>query len=100
MSRSRQRRRSTRPPPAPPACAPLYCSLLRCCSLQGEQASGGGHYTPPPMLCPLRAGTGLYCNLASRGQQRAQTLRLQNAYGESERPVTCRPSTAPCDWST
>lgn len=101
VGRGRQRRRSSHPPTAPPACAPLYCSLLHCCSLQGEQARARGvgvheHYTPPPMLCPLRAGTGLYCNLASRRQQRAQTVRLQNSDSEFDgwapAPVTCRPS--------
>lgn len=86
---------------APPARVSLFCSLLRCCSLQGEQARAGDrdvheHYTPPPMLCPRRAGTGLYCNLASRRQQRAQTVRLQNSDGEFDNwapaPVTCRRS--------
>ncbi|XP_040887887.1 transcriptional-regulating factor 1-like [Toxotes jaculatrix] len=39
---------------------------------------GRGHYTPPPMLCPLRAGPGLYCSLATRRQQRVQTVQLHN----------------------
>lgn len=106
VCRGRQRRRSSRPTLAPPTCALLYCSLLRCCNLQGGQARAGaepedgaevkaGHYTPPPMLCPLRAGTGLYCNLASRRQQRVQTAWLQNSDGEmyswAPAPVTCRP---------
>ncbi|XP_067439185.1 uncharacterized protein [Thunnus thynnus] len=41
---------------------------------------GRGHYTPPPMLCPLRAGPGLYCSLTTRRQQRAQTVQLHNSH--------------------
>ncbi|XP_076579456.1 transcriptional-regulating factor 1-like [Chaetodon auriga] len=69
--------------------AVLYHSLLR---VQDEDAavSGGGdgavtgddgvHYTPPPMLCPLRAGPGLYCSLTTRRQQRVQTVQLHNTH--------------------
>lgn len=101
VCRSRPRRRSSHLPTVPPSCTLLYCSLLRSSSLQGEQVRAGvggvhEHYTPPPMLCPLRAGTGLYCNLASRRQQRAQTVRLQNSNSEFDvwetGPVTCLPS--------
>ncbi|KAM6957938.1 transcriptional-regulating factor 1-like [Tautogolabrus adspersus] len=41
---------------------------------------GGVHYTPPPMLCPLRAGPGLYCSLTTRWQQRAQPVQLHDAH--------------------
>lgn len=49
----------------------------------GEAAIGGEHYTPPPMLCPLRAGPGLYCSLTTRRQQRVQTVLLHNAHSKS-----------------
>uniref|UniRef100_A0A8P4G609 Transcriptional-regulating factor 1 n=1 Tax=Dicentrarchus labrax TaxID=13489 RepID=A0A8P4G609_DICLA len=42
------------------------------------RGDGGVHYTPPPMLCPLRAGPGLYCSLTSRRQQRVQTVQIHN----------------------
>lgn len=50
----------------------------------GEGVSGGGrsHYTPPPMLCPHRAGSGLYCSLTRR-QQRVQTVQLHNTQSKS-----------------
>ncbi|CAJ1087458.1 mitotic deacetylase-associated SANT domain protein-like [Xyrichtys novacula] len=35
----------------------------------GGDDTGVTHYTPPPMLCPLRAGPGLFCSLTTRGQQ-------------------------------
>lgn len=59
----------------------LYQSLLH------EDASMGNgvsfrHYTPPPMLCPVRAGPGLYCSLTSRKMKRAQTIQLHNTPGE------------------
>ncbi|XP_030608656.1 uncharacterized protein LOC115796392 [Archocentrus centrarchus] len=43
---------------------------------------GGGHYTPPPMLCPQRAGSGLYCSLTTRRQQRVQTVQLHNGISD------------------
>ncbi|XP_011604630.1 transcriptional-regulating factor 1-like isoform X2 [Takifugu rubripes] len=59
----------------------LYQSLLH------EDASMGNgvsfrHYTPPPMLCPVRAGPGLYCSLTSRRVKRAQTIQLHNTPGD------------------
>ncbi|XP_068587211.1 transcriptional-regulating factor 1-like isoform X2 [Cebidichthys violaceus] len=77
-----QRRRCGRPPPTAEGGAPLYRSLLR--QEEEEEEDGdkagddGAHYTPPPVLCPIRAGPGLYCSLATRGQQRVQTVRLNN----------------------
>ncbi|XP_050921729.1 uncharacterized protein LOC108873216 isoform X6 [Lates calcarifer] len=46
----------------------------------GAVDGGRGHYTPPPMLCPLRVGPGLYCSLNTRRQQRVQTVQLHNTY--------------------
>ncbi|XP_034467445.1 zinc finger protein 541-like isoform X2 [Hippoglossus hippoglossus] len=37
-----------------------------------------GHYTPPLMLCPIRAGPGLYCSVTTRRQRRAQTVQLHS----------------------
>ncbi|XP_035854714.1 uncharacterized protein LOC116055634 [Sander lucioperca] len=74
-------KRCSRPSPATGGAAPLYRSLLH----PEEQEAGDGvvagiHYTPPPMLCPLRAGLGLYCSLATGRQQRVQTVQLHNAH--------------------
>lgn len=44
---------------------------------RGDGVSGV-HYTPPPMLCPVRAGPGLYCSLSSRRQQRVQSVQLHS----------------------
>ncbi|XP_044043456.1 mitotic deacetylase-associated SANT domain protein-like [Siniperca chuatsi] len=87
-------RRSSRLSPATGGAA-LYRSLLRQEEeegvARGDGAASGGrddeeavvvggdsgvHYTPPPMLCPLRAGPGLYCSLATGRQQRVQTVQL------------------------
>ena len=43
----------------------------------------GGHYTPPLMLCPIRAGPGLYCSVTTRRQRRAQTVQLHSSNSES-----------------
>ena len=48
----------------------------------GGDSVSGGHYTPPPMLCPLRVGPGLYCSLTIRGQQRVQTVQLHNTHSK------------------
>ncbi|KAF3688352.1 Transcriptional-regulating factor 1 [Channa argus] len=52
----------------------------------GEACGDDGarcHYTPPPMLCPLRPGTGLYCSLISlKGQQRVQLHNTHNGLNE------------------
>ncbi|XP_068165783.1 uncharacterized protein [Antennarius striatus] len=83
-------RRGRHHPPPEAGFPALYHSLLH---LDGEvtvigsrandSKSGGvtvigGHYIPPPMLCPLRPGAGLYCSLTNRGHQRAQQSRLHN----------------------
>ncbi|XP_039998308.1 uncharacterized protein LOC120798227 isoform X2 [Xiphias gladius] len=44
----------------------------------GGVDGGRGHFTPPPMLCPLRAGPGLYCSLTTGRQQKVQTVQLHN----------------------
>ncbi|XP_054479639.1 uncharacterized protein LOC129111634 isoform X2 [Anoplopoma fimbria] len=67
----------------------LYCSLMHQEEEEEEGEDGeagdgeaagddGARYTPPPMLCPLRAGPGLYCSLATRRRQRVETVRLHN----------------------
>ncbi|KAM9334226.1 uncharacterized protein ABDE67_021959 [Symphorus nematophorus] len=49
----------------------------------GDGDVSSGHFTPPPMLCPLRVGPGLYCSLlTTRRQQRAQTVQLRNTHNE------------------
>lgn len=50
--------------------------------VSGDGGSGV-HYTPPPMLCPIRVGQGLYCSLTSRRQQRVQTVQLHNTHSKS-----------------
>ncbi|XP_029374885.1 uncharacterized protein LOC115054042 [Echeneis naucrates] len=67
--------------------AVLYHSLMH---LDGDAAvaeggdeeaavdGGRGHYTPPPMLCPVRVGTGLYCSLTTWRKHRVQTVHLHN----------------------
>lgn len=83
--------RSSRLPPATGSTA-LFRSLMRPQDEEdvakgikdGEKRvasapnKGTRHYTPPPMLCPQRAGPGLYCSLTTRRQQRAQTVQLHN----------------------
>ncbi|XP_075950992.1 uncharacterized protein LOC142952872 isoform X4 [Anarhichas minor] len=80
--RGGQRGRCGRPSPTTGGEAPLYCSLLHQEEEEdedgGKAGDDGAHYTPPPVLCPIRAGPGLYCSLATRGQQRVQTVRLNN----------------------
>lgn len=61
----------------------LYRSLLHR-DEEKEAEGGGAHYTPPPMLCPLRAGPGLYCSLTTRRQQRVQTVQLHNTHSKTE----------------
>ncbi|XP_071335726.1 uncharacterized protein [Trachinotus anak] len=46
----------------------------------GEVDGRRSHYTPPPMLCPVRAGAGLYCSLTTRRQQKVQTVQLHNTH--------------------
>ncbi|XP_070712031.1 transcriptional-regulating factor 1-like [Pempheris klunzingeri] len=61
--------------------AVLYRSLLHRGAEEAVAGGDGGsgvHYTPPPMLCPLRAGPGLYCSLTTRRRQRAQTVQLHS----------------------
>ncbi|XP_045907230.1 transcriptional-regulating factor 1-like [Micropterus dolomieu] len=63
----------------------------------GEEAAAGGdgvggvHYTPPPMLCPFRAGPGLYCSLTTRRQQRVQTVKLHNTHNDLVAVETASP---------
>ncbi|KAM7365825.1 hypothetical protein PAMP_016727 [Pampus punctatissimus] len=99
VCRSGEQRRCTRQSSAPGG-AVLYCSLMRPNAakeeeemvargdgvvVDGGEDSGGvvggnrGHYTPPPMLCPVRAGPGLYCSLTTRRQRRVQTVQLHNS---------------------
>lgn len=61
----------------------LYQSLLRDDASMGDGV-GARHYTPPPMLCPVRVGPGLYCSLTSRRQKRVQTIQLHNMPGTPE----------------
>lgn len=49
----------------------------------GGVDGGRGHFTPPPMLCPLRAGPGLYCSLTTGRQQKVQTVQLHNTQSKS-----------------
>ncbi|XP_069019840.1 uncharacterized protein [Embiotoca jacksoni] len=57
-----------------------------------ETGGGRGHYTPPPMLCPLRAGLGLLCSVTTRRQQRAQTVQLHNGFSDPVAVETARPA--------
>ncbi|KAM7375569.1 hypothetical protein PAMA_014601 [Pampus argenteus] len=99
VCRSGEQRSCTRQSSAPGG-AVLYCSLMRLNAAKEEEEmvawgdgvvvvggedSGGvvggnrGHYTPPPMLCPVRAGPGLYFSLTTRRQRRVQTVHLHNS---------------------
>ncbi|KAM4538493.1 uncharacterized protein V3H82_024137 isoform 1-T2 [Fundulus diaphanus] len=81
--------------------AVLYRSLMH---LREQDGSAGnkdgdmcttadlGHYIPPPVLCPERAGSGLYCSLALRGQQRAEPIRL---HGEVAGPISLATARSP-----
>lgn len=87
VCRSRKRRCSDPVPTT--GHAVLYRSLLHQeTAVGGDREVTGGdgvsgvHYTPPPMLCPFRAGPGLYCSLTTRRQQRVQTVQLHNTHGE------------------
>uniref|UniRef100_UPI0037E7A0F9 uncharacterized protein n=1 Tax=Semicossyphus pulcher TaxID=241346 RepID=UPI0037E7A0F9 len=59
------------------------------------EVAEGVHFTPPPMLCPLRAGPGLFCSLTTRRQQRAQTVQLHNAHDELSDVVAMETSSPP-----
>ncbi|XP_041822508.1 uncharacterized protein LOC121627595 [Chelmon rostratus] len=83
----------------------LYRSLLHLKD-EDEVVSGGGddgvvtggdgvHYTPPPMLCPLRAGPGLYCSLTSRRQQRVQTVQLHNTHTDGLNDLVAMETASP-----
>nr|XP_033472225.1 uncharacterized protein LOC117250230 [Epinephelus lanceolatus] len=84
-------RRGSHLSPATGGAALLYRSLLHhreeeAVAEDGEAGDGavamgdGAHYTPPPMLCPIRAGPGLYCSLATRRQQKVQAVQLHNTH--------------------
>lgn len=63
--------------------AVLYRTLLREDTSTGDGVSAR-HYTPPPMLCPIRAAPGLYCSLTGRRLKRVQTIQLHNTSGTLE----------------
>lgn len=63
--------------------AALYQSLLREGASTGDGVSAR-HYTPPPMLCPVRTAPGLFCSLVSRRLKRVQTIQLHNTPGTRE----------------
>ncbi|XP_037829805.1 uncharacterized protein LOC108246840 isoform X2 [Kryptolebias marmoratus] len=97
---SEQRRCSLRPPAI--GGAVLYHSLMHLEEQEDAVARGNkdgkvvitadlGRYTPPPMLCPQRAGSGLFCSLATRSQQRAQTIQLRNELGDPVASATACP---------
>ncbi|CAB1425384.1 unnamed protein product [Pleuronectes platessa] len=77
-------RRSSRSSPATGG-AVLYRSLMHLeeqeVVTRGSAAAREveGHYTPPPMLCPVRAGPGLYCSVTTRRQRRAPTVQLHSS---------------------
>ncbi|KAL7370055.1 hypothetical protein ABVT39_017704 [Epinephelus coioides] len=84
-------RRGSHLSPATGGAALLYRSLLHhreeeAVAEDGEAGDGavamgdGAHYTPPPMLCPIRVGPGLYCSLATRRQQKVQAVQLHNTH--------------------
>ncbi|KAM9328111.1 uncharacterized protein KZ484_019475 isoform 2-T2 [Pholidichthys leucotaenia] len=62
-------------------------------SLMHADDDAGGHYTPPPMLCPLRAGPGLYCSLLGGRQQKVQAIQLHNGFGHIVAIETACPET-------
>ncbi|CAK6982706.1 uncharacterized protein LOC121892409 [Scomber scombrus] len=86
VSRAGPQRKCTRQSSAAGG-AVLYCSLMRVDAAKEEAVAKGvargdggrGHYTPPPMLCPVRTGPGLHCSLTTRRQQRVQILKLHNS---------------------
>lgn len=51
------------------------------CDVTVRDGSSVERFTPPPMLCPVRAGPGLYCSLTSRRKQRVQRVQLHNTCG-------------------
>ncbi|XP_041638109.1 transcriptional-regulating factor 1-like [Cheilinus undulatus] len=75
--------------------AVLYHSLMHHKKEDADGNDGAGHYIPPPMLCPIRAGPGLYCSLTTRRQQRAQTVALQNECSGPSDVVTMETASTP-----
>ncbi|XP_041834685.1 transcriptional-regulating factor 1-like [Melanotaenia boesemani] len=80
----------------------LYRSMMRLEEKEGDapkateggvvvNAGSAGHYTPPPMLCPLRAGPGLYCSLTTREQQRVHAVQLHNGLDDPVAKTTACP---------
>nr|XP_046237778.1 transcriptional-regulating factor 1-like isoform X2 [Scatophagus argus] len=66
--------------------AVLYRSLLH-----RDEEEDEGHYTPPPMLCPVRVGPGLYCSLTTRGRQRTQTVQIHSSHDDPVAMETAAP---------
>lgn len=69
--------------------AVLYRSLMHLEEQEDAAAMGNkdgrlvitadlGHYTPPPMLCPERAGSGLHYSLTTKRKQRVRTIQLKS----------------------
>ncbi|XP_072235494.1 transcriptional-regulating factor 1-like [Leuresthes tenuis] len=89
--------------PLAPRGRALYCSLMHTEEREAVATSNkigevvttadGGRYAPPPMLCPRRAGSGLYCSLATKRQQIVQTVQLHNELGDPAVMATSCPGT-------
>lgn len=97
-------RKGAVPPPVSGG-AVLYRSLMHLKKQEDKQTGANengdvdrttdlGHYTPPPMLCPERAGPGLYCVLPTRRQQRAERIRL-HSLGDPVPKATDSPPSEP-----
>lgn len=100
-------RKGSVPPPASGG-AVLYRSLMHLKKQEDRQTganeNGGmgtmadlGHYTPPPMLCPERAGPGLYCSLPTRRQQRAERIK---PHSECRKRLRCETEWTACMFKT
>ncbi|XP_013879773.1 uncharacterized protein LOC106529016 [Austrofundulus limnaeus] len=82
--------------------AVLYRSLMHLEEQQEAVARGNkdgrsiitadlGHYTPPPMLCPQRAGSGLHYSLTTNRKQRVQTIQQKNELSDPASVATACP---------
>ncbi|XP_061571954.1 mucin-2-like [Cololabis saira] len=74
--------------------AALFRSLMHL-ELDGEavaRGDAGDRFTPAPMLSPQRPGPGLFCSLATRGQQTQQTRKVHDGLCEAVAVATpCPP---------
>jgi hypothetical protein len=83
LKRPRQRPEPLYIPHHPPPGPAIFPSRMRPARLRPCAGAGGGqpcasaHYTPPPMLDPVRNGNGLYSNLQPKSKYKNYKKKIQ-----------------------